>query len=560
MKSSSFRAAIVLAGTLLAGEPRVPAQETTRVSVDSAGSEALGYSICDSISADGWFVAFWSDAPNLVSDDTNGVEDLFVHDRGTGITERVSVDSSGAQGNGWSGQGSLSADGRFIAFSSSSTNLVAGDVNGMQDVFLRDRWAGTTELVSVDSSGAQGDGVSFIPSLSADGRFVAFESYASNLVTGDTNGVEDVFVRDRVTGITERVSVDSSGGQGTGGSAAPKFSADGRFIGFSSFAQNLVANDTNGNGDAFIRDLVSKTTERVSLSSTGIQGNSLSWLSGVSGDGRFVVFASSASNLVAFDYNQVGDVFVRDRVTGTTERVGVSSYGVESEYGAQPGGISADGRIVAFFSPSSRLVPDDTNGVSDAFIHDRVTGITRRVSVDSQGGEQHGDNGFTSVPISADGQIVAFESDADDLVTGDANSAADVFVHVVGPSPAFWSNYGPGFGGTHGVAHFTAQADPVLGTTVTLDLDNSSDDYTVGALFIGTEPTAIRSTWGGDLLVVPMLTQLVGLSPWGTTLFGDLPDDESLCGCVILLQVLEADPGALKGVSFTRGLKLDLGR
>ncbi len=560
MKSDSFRAAIVLAGTLLAREPLAPAQDTTRVSVDSAGSEALGFSNCDSISADGRYVSFWSDASNLVAGDTNGVVDSFVHDRVTGITERVSVDSSGAEGNGNSFGASLSADGRFIAFSSESSNLVAGDVNVVPDVFLHDRLIGTTELVSVDSAGVQGNGVSYVTALSADGRLIAFLSRATNLVAGDTNGVDDIFVHDRVTGITERVSVDSSGNQATDWSECPWISADGRFIGFSSNAPNLVANDTNGFPDAFVRDLVSGTTERVSVNSSGIQGNSQSTLSGISSDGRFVLLTSSANNLSAYDYNQASDVFVHDRVTGTTERVDVDSYGRECDLGAQAaGGMTADGRIVAFFSPSSMLVPDDTNGDCDAFIHDRVTGITERASVDSQGGEQHGRNGSGSALISADGRIVAFDSDADDLVTGDANSEADVFVHVVGPSPAFWSNYGPGFQGTHGVPSFASRADPVIGSTATLDLGNSSSEYAVGALFIGVEKTVIHSTWGGDLLVVPLITQLVGLSPWGASIFGDIPNDETLVGLALEFQVIEADPGAAKGVSFTQGLELVLG-
>jgi Tol biopolymer transport system component len=561
MKSSSIRTAIVLGVAFLAGQPCASAQETTRVSVDSSGAEALGYSVCDSISSDGRFVAFWSDASNLVAGDTNGVEDLFVRDRVTGITERVSVDSSGVQGNGWSGQGSLSADGRFIAFSSESSNLVAGDVNGVQDVFLRDRLTGTTELVSVDSAGVQGNGVSYVTALSADGRLVAFESQATNLVAGDTNSVGDVFVHDRVTGITERVSVDSSGNQATDWSAGPWISADGRFIGFSSNAPNLVANDTNGFEDAFVRDLVLGTTERVSVNSSGTQGNSQSTLSGISSDGRFVLLTSTAKNFSAYDYNQASDVFVHDRVTGSTERVDVDSYGRECDLGAQAaGGMTADGRIVAFFSASASLVSDDTNEDYDAFIHDRVTGITERVSVDSQGGEQHGRNGSTQALISADGRIVAFTSDADDLVAGDTNSTPDVFVHEIGPTHAFWSNYGPGFQGTHGVPSFAPRSDPVIGTTVTLDLGNSWGEYTVGALFIGFEPTVIHSSWGGDLFVVPLITQLVGLSPWGASLLGDIPDDESLCGCLVELQVIEVDPGAAKGVSFTQGLKLVLGR
>src|SRR5213078_1257125 len=238
---------------------------TARVSVDSAGTQGNSSSRAPALSADGRFVAFQSDATNLVVGDTNGKTDVFVHDRQTGPTERVSVASGGGRlGTGGSGGffafPSLSADGRLVAFQSDATNLVAGDTNGATDLFVHDRQTGTTERVSVASGGRQGNGFSAGPVLSADGRFVAFYSTATNLVAGDTNGATDVFVHDRQTGTTERVSVAPGGTQGNGSSAGPVLSADGGLVAFHSTATNLVAGDANGAYDVFVHDRAVSTT------------------------------------------------------------------------------------------------------------------------------------------------------------------------------------------------------------------------------------------------------------------------------------------------------------
>src|SRR5256712_380330 len=229
----------------------------------------------------------------------------------TPSTKRVSVDSHGAQGNGGSFDPAISADGRFVAFDSVASNLVAGDTNAAFDVFVRDRKTGKTRRVSVDSHGAQGNGDSFDPAISADGRFVAFDSVASNLVAGDTNAASDVFVRDRKTGKTRRVSVASHGTQGNGASFGPSISADGRFVAFTSAASNLVAGDSNEAYDVFVRVRKTAKPSPASLDSHGAQGNGESFNPAISADGRFVAFRSSASNLVAGDTNGAADVFVR---------------------------------------------------------------------------------------------------------------------------------------------------------------------------------------------------------------------------------------------------------
>ena len=214
-------------------------QATSRESVGAGGAQGDGRSILPAISSDGRYVTFQSDAASLVAGDTNGVTDVFVHDRLTGTTERVSVDSAGAQGNGASSVPSISADGRYVAFLSDATNLVAGDTNGVSDVFVHDRTTGATERASVSTGGTQSDGGCGYVAISPDGRFVAFGSLAANLVSGDTNGTGDVFLRDRTTGTTERVSVTTGGAQGNNFSGSPAVSADGRYVAFESRASNL---------------------------------------------------------------------------------------------------------------------------------------------------------------------------------------------------------------------------------------------------------------------------------------------------------------------------------
>ncbi len=404
-------------------------QGTSRVSVDSGGMQgnlASGWYGC-AISADGRYVAFWSRATNLVGGDTNNVADVFVHDRQSGTTERVSVDSGGVQGGAKSLYPAISADGRYVAFQSDASTLVVGDMNATSDIFVHDRRSGTTERVSVDSGGAEGNGLSYYAAISVDGRYVAFDSSATNLVAGDTNAFTDVFVHDRQSGATERVSVDSGGAEGNDGSGGfLSISADGRYVVFGSYATNLVGGDTNGLFDLFVHDRQIGVTERVSVDSAGAEGNGLSFYPSISADGRHVAFASIASNLVGGDTNASYDAFVHDRQSGTTERVSVDSSGAQGDFDSFYPVISADGRHVAFPSYTTNLVGGDTNGAPDVFVHDRQSGATERVSVDSDGAQ--GNSGSYEPSISADGRYVAFHGLATNLVGGDTNGVSDVFV------------------------------------------------------------------------------------------------------------------------------------
>ncbi len=412
--------ALVLAGT-------AAGQVTSRVSVSSSGAQANDHSQYCSVSADGRYVAFESVARNLAGVDLNPYHDIFVHDRQSGTTERVSVNLLGAEANGESYLPSISADGRCVAFQSNATDLVGGDTNGSMDVFVRDRLSGTTERVSVDSGGAEGNFSSSQASISADGRYVAFQSVANNLVVGDMNGSDDVFVHDRQSGTTERVSVDSGGAEGddSSGYHGLSISADGRLVAFEAYASNLVAGDTNGVSDVFVHDRQSGTTERVSVDSLGAQGNDRSYHPSISADGRCVAFGSWATNLVGGDTNGAYDIFVHDRQSGTTERASVDSLGVQGNDESDAPSSSADGRYVAFRSHASNLVGGDTNGAADIFVRDLQSATTERVSVHS-GGEEGNRLSWQS-SISADGRYVAFWSHATNLVA-DTNGKTDVFV------------------------------------------------------------------------------------------------------------------------------------
>ncbi|HEX9092974.1 MAG TPA: hypothetical protein VF902_03240, partial [Coriobacteriia bacterium] len=397
-------------------------------------------------------------AGNLVPDDTNSERDVFVRDRVTGGTTRVSVSSTGGQGNDFAGSAypCISADGRYVAFGSGASNLVVGDTNGVWDVFVHDRVTGATTRVSVDSSGTQGNGHSGNDtsyesiSISADGRYVAFWSGASNLVANDTNMQSDVFVHDRVTGATTRVSVDSSGAQGNASSHAPSISSDGRYVAFESNAGTLVANDTNGQTDIFVHDRATGATTRVSVHSSGSQGDNTSNAPSISSDGRYVAFSSFASNLVGSDTNGMMDVFVHDSVTGATTRASVDSSGAQGNASSSAVSVSSDGRFVAFSSYASNLVAGDTNGTPDVFVHDSITGATTRVSIDSSGAQGDATSPFLS--ISSDGRCVAFESDASNLVAGDSNGQRDVFIRDLVPLSANdWLSFDSGIEHVAGV-------------------------------------------------------------------------------------------------------------
>jgi Tol biopolymer transport system component len=409
------------------------ANVTELVSVPNGGTPSAASSFYSSVSGDGLCVAFESFSWNLVANDTNGGADVFVRDRANGATVRVSVATGGGQASGTSRYPSLSADGRFVAFQSDAPDLVVGDSNGLIDVFVHDRLLGTTERVSVSSAGNQAGAACFLPSISGDGRYVSFESFAGNLVPFDSNAKSDIFVRDRLTSTTVRASVISAGGEANNSSHNAVISADGRCVAFESHATNLVGGDTNGSVDVFLRDLQAGTTERVSLTAAGTQANLAGLQPRISGDGRCVSFMSGASNLVAGDTNGWSDVFVRDRQSGTTECVSVSAGGAFGDFHSYESAISGDGRIVAFWSFATNLVPLQSGFFGRVFVHDRQTGTIALASAATDGTPASG--GSSNPSLSGDGRYVSFFSEAADLVAGDVNATEDVFLHDRGAGP-----------------------------------------------------------------------------------------------------------------------------
>ena len=409
-------------------------------SVNAAGVPAdtgVAY-LSASLSGDGRFVAFSSDATNLVHGITGRAYHVYVRDRQAGETALVDVDADGSPTDGGSvvSRGSISSDGRFVAFASNSATLVTGDTNGVTDVFVRDRSTGETTRVSVDSLGAQANRESYSACISGDGRFVAFSSGASNLVPGDTNGCVDVFVHDRATRRTIRVSVDSTGAQARFASTNASISADGRFVAFDSAASNLVAGDANDQRDVFVHDLTTGRTERASVNSNGGEAT-FGWngyiggsiFPAISGDGRFVAFLSDAAHLdLRYYVFGLTGYFVHDRLTGSTTRVSVSSAGIPANpisiYPIYPPAISADGRYVAFACRDGTLDNGDDNLTLDVFVHDLRTRETLLQSRSSSG--VVGDGASNDPALSADGSVIVFMSGSTNLVDP-PTSMAQVF-------------------------------------------------------------------------------------------------------------------------------------
>jgi Tol biopolymer transport system component len=397
---------------------------------------------------------------------------------GCDYVERVSVRPAGGDPNGVSFDPSISANGRYVVFWSSAGNLVPGDGNGVNDVFRRDLLTKTTTRVSVDAGGGDPNRESFYPSISATGRYVAFASSATDLVPGDTNPLEDIFVRDMQSGTTTRVTLDANGGDPNQGTRHARISADGRHVVFATSASDLVPNDGNGLEDVFVRDLGAGSTTRASVDTTGSDANGASGSTflfsppAIDADGSRVVFFSAASDLVPMDGNGFSDVFVRDLSTGDTTRVSVDAAGGDANGPSDEGngrpGISGDGNVVAFSSFASDLAAGDGNGAgSDVFVRDLQSSTTSLMSAASSGGSGasisddgrfvafqttqiwvhdrvngttalasarsgHPANGISgNASVSGDGRYVVFHTNADNLVAGDRNRTFDIYVRSV---------------------------------------------------------------------------------------------------------------------------------
>jgi Tol biopolymer transport system component len=456
---------VFLTAGLAAGLFAIPAQaavasSTILVSQSSdgiQGNDMSGRFSRPAISGDGLITAFDSIADNLVPSDTNHFADVFAHDAATGETERVSVSTTGVQANDDSQSPAVDQTGQHVAFDSSASNLVPKDRNSVLDVFVRDRATDQTILVSATPEGRAGNASSFGASISSDGRYVAFVSDASNLTPDDGNQIRDVFVRDLLTGTTERVSVASDGTPQDSFAAPPSISADGSRVAFASFATNLVPDDDNGMFDVFVRDRTVGTTVMASVATDGTQGDQPSITPAISGNGRFVAFASDATTLIGNDTNDRGDVFRRDLTKNRTIRVSVTNTGGQADgQSVGPGvrggsvwgpAINFAGTRIAFDSVATNLVADDTNTCEpffpgsgqcpDVFVRDVKAKTTVRVSVASDGSQ--GNDASTDPAMDRVGASVVFFSAASNLVAGDSNfciqfpitgHCPDIFVHT----------------------------------------------------------------------------------------------------------------------------------
>ncbi|GAB5452491.1 MAG: hypothetical protein Hals2KO_28190 [Halioglobus sp.] len=409
-----------------------------------SGEQANHDSFEPSVSADGRFVAFQSIATNLAPDDTNGVQDVFLRDMDRATTRRVSLSTPGEQGNGASFTPAVSENGDYTVFASDATNLVSDDTNGVRDVFLRERITRTTWRLSAYGLflPVEGNGDSQNPDITCVSYCtVVFESNASNLVPIDTNFVRDIFLVTEGGVDPERISVEGTSGEADGDSANPSISSGGGLVAFDSSATNLLTfgSDTNGFRDIYVRNTALDDTSLASVSWLGGFANGSSTNPDISADGRFVAFESQASNLVFLDSNSTTAIYVRDRLNFTNEKISVNNAGEAANAASSHPSISGDGRYVAFWSNATNLVNGDTNNQRDIFVRDRWTNSTSRLSVDQFGAQANGIS--DQVAISSDGRYAVFASAADNLVPDDDNdipigpgffrSAFDIVVRVV---------------------------------------------------------------------------------------------------------------------------------
>lgn len=409
----------------------VAAQEIiTRISTTAEGSETNNHSFAPSISGNGRYVVFQSDATNLVADDTNGFTDIFLYDRYTQQIKCISRNIEGKSANFKSNFPIISHDGHYVVFQSDASDLVANDTNQVRDIFIYDVTQETIKLISIDSQGIQGDGPSSFPVISTDGHYIAFHSDATNLVADDTKTYTDIFLHDRITDKTTRISVSSKGTQANNSSYGATISGDGRYIAYASDARNLVTKDTNGKADVFIYDRENATTQRISVDETGVEANNASHEPALSLDGQWLAFVSWATNLVPDDNdtNQVEDVFLRNLTTGKTTRISINEQNQEGNNASFAPRISGNNRYIVFNSEANNLTTNDENNTIDVFLYDRDTQHITNMTPFSQT-FSNSSASYYPPAISDDGRFVAYESRALNLVASDLNESADIFVY-----------------------------------------------------------------------------------------------------------------------------------
>ena len=504
---------------LFLSTPALAQAGTSQVNVSSGGSPGVRPTYAPEISSNGEHIVFWTNDPSLTSGLVNGQPDIFVRHHRSGITELVSVAASGFGAAGSSYDPSVSSDGQFIAFESTAENLVLTDSNYQRDIFVRDMQSGTTERVSLSTSG-ESNGNSFGAAICGDGRFIAYQSWATNLTANDLNGWQDVFLFDRQTNQTQCLSLSSLGFPGNGFSTDASISADGNFIAFISTSNNLVSGDHNGLPDVFVFDRIAGTLELISQDSNGVQGNSTSTLPAISADGRFVSFGSLSTNLISNDTNGLADIFLRDRLNGSTTRISESSAGLEANSSSFESSISNDGNQIAFRSYANNLVNGDLNSFADIFKHDRLSGETNIISVSST---FMAANNRSELPsISGDGKLIAYQSLASSLVVGHNNSHDDIFLWDTGPISDTIVLAGPSTVYPGGSVSYSWSGAPVLGVyRLMWSFSNAGSVLGGHAFDLGT-PVRIAATGFNDSLGKGIFTSTVPVSASGSTIYLEL--------------------------------------
>ena len=397
------------------------------VNISASGQQANNECWDTYLSSDGRYVTFGTFADNLVPGHSPSEREVYRKDLLTGEVKAICVGLGGAAANGYTDSSAMSADGRYVAFYSDASNLVTSDTNGVFDIFVRDMDADQTVRVSTSSSGQQANAYSAFGDISEDGRYVVFTSDATNLVSGDTNGQADIFIKDLLTNETKLVSCSGTGERTNGASFGATVSADGRYILFTSAASNLVGSDTNGNQDVFLKDMATGQVQRVSTSSSGSQANSDSTGASLTLDGHYALYYSSATNLAGADTNgAVIDTFVKNLWSGETKLVSTNVLGLQDELDTYPGQISADGRFVVMKSWSDSFDPVADGSSQQVYVKDLFTNQMACVSVNAAG--VVGDDLSDNPTITPDGRYIGFQSMVDNLVTPDDQSGMDIFL------------------------------------------------------------------------------------------------------------------------------------
>jgi len=546
-----------LLAALAAAAAPARAQVTSLVSIAENGTQSDADVMPGDVSNDGRFVVFTTTSKKLVPGTTTSKQHVYLVDRATGAVELISVGNDGAEANQDALRPRISGDGRWVVFETLASNLDQDDTNGRLDCYLYDRDEEWLERVSLGANDGEGNGDSFRPVVSDDGDWILFSSFANNLITGDDNGTADVFIRDRQTGTTRLVSSALDGTVASDYSEAADLSADGRYALFQSAAKDMVAGSIAGWNKIMLRDLQLGVTEQASLQSDGLFPAGECRFARMSADARWITFASSVHTIVPGDSNQREDVFLRDRQLATTERVNIGPNGEQDDVGGSYARPSDDGRFILFESSATVFAPSDTNDNGDVFLRDRRRATTRHVSLSTDG--KSSKLGCGEISISGDGHVLLFRAGGDELDPADHNGRLDAYVHDRGPADASVASYGSGHPGRYGVPTATLQDDPVIGGPVDLVVTNSSGAWTLGFLLLGEEPLALPAGWGGELLVAPLVAIPIPLPPGSYTLHDEIGYEADFWGVVEYLQVLELDPWASEGISSTAGLELVFG-